>query len=220
MKSIFTFFSRFKARIANLWTSPPPDQVFDEAFAVFKAELGRKSRERATRLAQSLSRLSASPEFQKSAQPFVQRHRLYAEYANEIGTDFIEDMKSIIMPHCDQILPSHVKVLKAKIQTVLASRREQAKNSDSSFAATMRPREIAQALHPEVESIFNSASSRFCGLIESTIEKANLQAKRKRRDEHKKRRIEILKELIKWGFTGGGIAYLGSLILREIGIIK
>jgi hypothetical protein len=99
------------------------------------------------------------------------------------------------------------------------SQKERAISADSAFGSQMHSG-IVNAARTGLESIFASTNSRFSALIESTVQQANLQARRKQIDEGKRRRLEILKEIIKWGFTGGGIFLVGNLVLRAIGVLK
>jgi hypothetical protein len=219
-KKIQAWIIRLLSQIGLAVSSPSSDDLFAKAYDAFKTEFYRRSRAGATELARSRQRLAASPEFQRSASPFALRYKTYQDYVETIGSDFVACLKEIVIPHCGQLTPAQLQVIQQELRQVFSRRLEEAKQSESAFAASIGRSDNLRSVHLPVESLFNSTCSRYSEIVESTAKQSRLEDDRKRLKEQKDRRQEILKEVIKWGITGGGIIYLGKLILQNLGWIK
>jgi hypothetical protein len=207
-------------KFRRLIASPSPEQLFAEAFKVFQFDYFRKVSDRSTHLTQALNRLAASPEYQKAVNPLAQRHKLYEQYLQNMGDDFINDVSQIVVPHCDEIPEPQIQTLQKELGDIFAVRLAQAKMAESTLLAIDASADNSSSALTSLESLFNYSTFRFSELIVSTIRQANLHADRRKLDRRKQRLTEIVKELLRKALAGGGIIFYGGLILKALGIIN
>ena len=187
-------FLKLKLLIWKLWVFKSSEQQFREALGVFKEEQGG-GWERLSELYQDLRNLAPTDA--------ARRCTLYGQHANDLGIDFINNLKTVIIPHCDVISNEGVQSLVDELHRMFELGCESAKDIERQAADQLaRPHNKVKSIYARVEAIYSGAMSGYRDELQSVINQSNLEFTHHRLQTRKQRITDL----------GGGFFLISSFL--------
>jgi hypothetical protein len=190
-----SLFARLKTAIRRL-RPMSPEQRFELALDAMLTEFRRRVRKRDKEMRESRSRLVRSSQFENSGTQFADRLGVYGPLIKRIGEDYIECLKTILLPSCGIISRDQKNQLCTEFQKVVVAQAGAAEEAERRFAVSVgRPNEV-HSVFPPLRGIFYSENTRIREHIESIVKQANLILSTKQRAERRKSLIRTITRTI------------------------
>ncbi|MDP2208099.1 MAG: hypothetical protein Q8K98_04895 [Bacteroidota bacterium] len=196
-----SLFLRLKTKISDLRVISP-EEAFQLALDAMLTEFRRRVGERLDEMRESRGKLVRSTQFQNSGNQFTDRLGVYKPLVKKIGEDYIDCLKTILLPNCGLISIYQKAQLASEFQKIVVAQAAHAKDAEKKFAHSIGRQEEINSVFPILESIFYSENSRVRDFIESLVKQANLTFSTKRHAERKKSYIQTVVTVAKKIFLG------------------
>jgi hypothetical protein len=208
--------SRLKSEYVDIWHSESPSEQFKNAFTVFESELTRGLHDRLSKLRRNRQAWTENPRNQNLANPSANRLKFYDELLESITDDFLNNLKTIVLAHCDEITPEATAQIQQRLHLILSGQMQQAKRSESSYVASIGRTEHLKSFILPVENKFSNAISSYRQLVDSVIRQFNHDKHTQKLEYNKQRQLEIIRSFGKWFPISAAATYLIRWILAHL----
>jgi len=175
-----------------------PELQWDKTFPVFLSEQQRKQRQRTSELYRSRQRLASIYGRTGKGNPIADRYKLYLEHAENIGNDFIESYKNIIIVNCNNINSDARKQLLKELSSSYSRAVDNAKRADARYLNSEgRPNDL-DSFHRPTEHMYYSALSKYRDILISEIKQFNIKLYNSKLESRKRIFTEISTEALKY----------------------
>jgi hypothetical protein len=220
MKRIKTIIASLKSEYIDIWSSESDAEIFEKSFKVFEDEINRLLQESASTLSNQRAKLARTSEYQNTANPYVLRFKLYEKFIEKLKGDILDSLNKIILSRASDISPESSQRIYQRVSLIFIGQMNEATYSESRVAISRGRQKDIKSVQLPVEGLFKTANSKFMDQIRSIVNQHNLDKCTQRIEEHRKRRLEVIKTISKWTPISAGVAYLLKLIISGLLNIK
>ena len=220
MRKLKILIKRLIVKIFSVLIVESLEEQFSLAYKEFEKEISLTIQNMSSSLSKSKVKIARSSNVGKQQDIYSQKYKLYEDFTKELGDTFLAKVDKIILENCDEVLPNSVRLIQKQLTIIFQSQLQVAKDGEKRYLLSIGKSKDEKSSIIPIEGLFNNNNSKYVQLLESHIGQFNLRKYREKREHNRQHRLEITKELIKYGLTGGGIIIVGKWLLTGIGLIK